>query len=1188
MRAFFLLLAFAVLSTVCGNTIYQADFERDFALFKPYRDQAPVLREGKLLLGAGSQFILPLPEPGRYLVEARVLGKGKTQLAIFGAPATARSNSLEGNGLHQMSYYSSSKSLSLCVYALSDEAFTLQALSLKKIDTPRLYEVDVPTRVFEAEDFPGSNGWTRQDRGEAAAVYRSGQRWYRPLRDFPAPRSSKPLYLYARARCQTGDKMTLALYAGSQAIALTKLENKQFDWLRIGPLNAAALTETLSLYINGEPNIDVDIDRFAWSSKGEVKTEELENLPPQKLEQAMLSAFPMQKPRIDGNLDEIAWRPALQVTPFRLVQENALATEQSSFKLGYDENNLYLGVKAHESALVPANQRMHEFRNKLTKPDLRGSYGDDVILLLLMRQGTSKMYEFVINANGVLTSATADKPDYWGSRKLYNPENTKAAAEMGHGYYSVELAIPFEDIGGKPKYDGELKILIGRVEKSRSESSAYGAVALGFHLPENLLPLHFAKQGQEGEISTAAEFFSGTNLLPLKGQPMLLLNRLNKNGKLANFVSEDASFDIAEGGEFVFNSICYEPGSLRPLLQSSPIKLRTNSSQLQFKARPGINVKLNGNEIKPGRPLSSGLNKLTIEGDKAAEASFQVGDFSFGVDQGWKKDAQGYSKNLLLEHSILWPDWTKEGLSIMAGHVQQLLFPPMLPAGFSADDLQFHLELPEGFSFEGASGYYKEYPLSYEQSGSLKREGKTYQRYTISFLNERKYVKNIPSHHYVALVIRAPESKQAYQTKLFFHTSAESLNMSEVPNECKLFILPKEKNGLPKKVHTQLWTGWLSSMDDKALQEVILRGALHSGYNEAGVENSVGLKYFNLINFASWNLSVKSFLEQNDDSALQEFESGKRSKDFACPSLMQGEAFAAWFAENLPEWHLRRGSSDIICWDYESSVYSGYLSCVCPRCMARFSAKYGLPANLNATEIKAKYSKQWIDFMTSQMADMAAVFYKGIKNYRPDIDFYIYSGYENEQTKLIYGVDWKKLAANMDFGGAGYGRPIKDIKATVEAVKPKPMIMGVIANPYVVSSRMPPTFTSAAELMRAMCDASGGILVYNYPTLDGRSFSAQALVSRIVAENEQFFAPGQYELAGNEAAETSGAEAFLRRDKQGNLLMVFVNLGRAKAEFSGKFKKSGSLIDCRSGAECSDITGNLNPGDIAAYKLQIK
>ena len=97
----------------------------------------------------------------------------------------------------------------------------------------------------------------------------------------------------------------------------------------------------------------------------------------------------------------------------------------------------------------------------------------------------------------------------------------------------MELAIPFDDIGGKAKYDGELRILVGRVEKSRNESSSYAAVELGFHLPQNLLPLHFAKQALAGEICTAAEFFPGSNQLPLKGESMLLLNRLRRatNGK---------------------------------------------------------------------------------------------------------------------------------------------------------------------------------------------------------------------------------------------------------------------------------------------------------------------------------------------------------------------------------------------------------------------------------------------------------------------------------------------------------------------------------------------------------------------------------------------------------------------------------------------------------------------------------
>lgn len=301
---------------------------------------------------------------------------------------------------------------------------------------------------------------------------------------------------------------------------------------------------------------------------------------------------------------------------------------------------------------------------------------------------------------------------------------------------------------------------------------------------------------------------------------------------------------------------------------------------------------------------------------------------------------------------------------------------------------------------------------------------------------------------------------------------------------------------------------------------------------------------------------------------------------------MSEDHFAKWLERVLPEWLERMKQPEIVCWDFEGGIFNSYLACACPKCLARFTKQNHLPGTLTSAEIRTKYQKEWCDFMTSQMAGTARQLYTTLKKVSPKTQFYIYSGYESEQTRLQYGVDWKKVAPYMDFGGAGYGRPKNEIDATVEACGSKPVIMGVIAYPYEVSSRMAPTVTASAELMRAMCDSSGGILIYEYPTLDGRSFSAQAEVSRIVAENEGFFAPGEYRDGKNEA-EGTGCEYFVRVDKKGNILIVFTNNSRTKADCRASFRKKGRLTDCLTGKTVDSVRTAIPAGQIAVYRLDI-
>ena len=79
--------------------------------------------------------------------------------------------------------------------------------------------------------------------------------------------------------------------------------------------------------------------------------------------------------------------------------------------------------------------------------------------------------------------------------------------------------------------------------------------------------------------------------------------------------------------------------------------------------------------------------------------------------------------------------------------------------------------------------------------------------------------------------------------------------------------------------------------------------------------------------------------------------------------------------------------------------------------------------------------------------------------------------------------------------GAGYGRTVKDLKDTQACFKKTKLVLGELIYPYNRELRTAPQALRAANLMRRCCDATKGCLVYEHPTLDGRSFLAFSEVS---------------------------------------------------------------------------------------------
>ena len=147
-------------------------------------------------------------------------------------------------------------------------------------------------------------------------------------------------------------------------------------------------------------------------------------------------------PALDGKLDDACWQKAESVTGFLYLNSDRPARYQSFGHVCYDDSHLYIGMKC----LMPKGQKP---AGKARPHDGR-IWSDDIVEIMLDPGLTrSDYYQLAVNAYG----ATFDCSRLHGGSledDSWNGEWT-AATHIGDGWWSVEMAIPFHNLGISPK-----------------------------------------------------------------------------------------------------------------------------------------------------------------------------------------------------------------------------------------------------------------------------------------------------------------------------------------------------------------------------------------------------------------------------------------------------------------------------------------------------------------------------------------------------------------------------------------------------------------------------------------------------------------------------------------------------------------------------------------------------------------
>lgn len=433
------------------------------------------------------------------------------------------------------------------------------------------------------------------------------------------------------------------------------------------------------------------------------------------------------------------------------------------------------------------------------------------------------------------------------------------------------------------------------------------------------------------------------------------------------------------------------------------------------------------------------------------------------------------------------------------------------------------------------------------------------------------------------------------EDEILYWAEGNGGSVSEPPQRFRVRLLPRLAGRQPKELVFQLWGGWFSNLDDPDMRLEILRCARAAGFNDLVAGDrwtgehapSYGLAVTLTTSFQPWELNLAPHLEQHPEQRLLAND-GKPSARLMCTSVLLGEGWPAVDAALAVRLEaVRPATVDI---DYEYGPFAGPHSCYCPRCLEAFRefARVAPGTALDPAVIRQAYAAAWVDFMARRTARVFAAFREAVHRLAPGTRFTVYSGYQTPANPEVYGVDWRYVGElrACDAAGAGYGEAEPVIARTVEALRGIPLRAGLLVTPYQTEVLTPLVPLTKAGILRHLLAATGGVLVYDRQSFDGRVWYAVAEVSRLAAEFEEVF------LRGKPAQVLPGFEVTQAQvlSEGGTTLVCVMNPGSTSAEYTIPLPvEAGAgeeFYSRRPAAAGESVRCRLEPGDAAVFVLR--
>lgn len=356
------------------------------------------------------------------------------------------------------------------------------------------------------------------------------------------------------------------------------------------------------------------------------------------------------------------------------------------------------------------------------------------------------------------------------------------------------------------------------------------------------------------------------------------------------------------------------------------------------------------------------------------------------------------------------------------------------------------------------------------------------------------------------------------ELKIYSHYEALDGQIIEAERESTLRILPALKHRTPKQVPIIICynSGAYENLDFWQANAEMVRGAGVNwlwGSNQSALSQALkpdGLKYV-------WHIPQNGFSQQPvdpeylkrhpDHAAVQ--RNGGASPHQICPTVLLDtdneyiSKMREWYAERI-----KTNPYEMIDWDHEFPMNYPESVCLCPRCRQAFAAWAKLDAVPSPDQVWAQHEQRWTDFRCRLNARMAGAIREACQAVAPQIPFSVYSGYQTDRTRSLYGVDWEMMRPHLDRGIAGYNGDRATLQRTMKTLGEVPFTGGFMYVEQRFQAERP--YPSAASwrigLMRTVLNTNGGgFLIWYLPVLDGAGYWGIGWVSALVADFEEFF-----------------------------------------------------------------------------------
>ena len=188
---------------------------------------------------------------------------------------------------------------------------------------------------------------------------------------------------------------------------------------------------------------------------------------------------------IDGVLDEEAWRGGPWHSSFTAPGSGAAAAAATRFAVRHGEACLYLAAVMDEPLIA-------DLKHAATARDGRDLWRDDCVEFMVDPTGDRVEYvHLAINANGALYDSQVRQGGHVATREWNS--TAAVAASIGASSWSVEVALPFADLGLEARSARQpwaIQVARERHATGKLELSAYVPSGGSFHVPSTYAPLH--------------------------------------------------------------------------------------------------------------------------------------------------------------------------------------------------------------------------------------------------------------------------------------------------------------------------------------------------------------------------------------------------------------------------------------------------------------------------------------------------------------------------------------------------------------------------------------------------------------------------------------------------------------------------------------------------------------------------